>query len=64
MNFRQYPCGGFTGGVKYLFIDPGVSEDYLEASDDIRFIQGTVNLTELIGKTIYNSGSGCEAKSD
>jgi len=47
-----------------LFIDPGVSEDYLEASDDIRFIEGTVDLTELIGKAIYNSGSGGGAKSD
>ena len=52
------------GGAKFLFIDPGVSEDYLEVSDDIRFIQGTVDLTELIGKAIYNSDSGGGAKSD
>ena len=45
-------------------IDLGGSADYLEAGDDIRFIQGTVNLTELIGKAIYNSGSGGGAKSD
>ena len=52
------------GGAKFLFIDPGVAEDYLEVSDDTRLIQGTVDLTELIRKAIYNSGSGGGAKSD
>ncbi len=51
-------------GLKYLSIDPGGSEDYLEAGDEIRFTQGTVDLTELIGKAIYNTGSGGGAKSD
>jgi len=54
---------GLLGG-KYLSIDPGGSEDYLEADDEIRFTQGTVDLTELIGKAIYNTGSGGGAKSD
>ena len=51
-------------GEKYLSIDPSGSEDYLEAGDEIRITQGTVELTELIGKAIYNSGSGGGAKSD
>ena len=48
---------GLLGG-KYLSIDPGGSEDYLEADDEIRFTQGAVDLTELIGKAIYSTGSG------
>ena len=51
-------------GAKNLSIDPGGSEDYLESVDVILFTQGTVDLTELIGKAIYNSGSGGGAKSD
>ncbi len=46
---------GLLGG-KYLSIDPGGSEDYLEAGDEIRFTQGAVDLTELIGKAIYSGG--------
>ncbi len=48
---------GLLGG-KYLSIDPGGSEDYLEAGDEIRFTQGAVDLTELIGKAIYSGGGG------
>lgn len=51
-------------GAKNLSIDPGGSEDYLGSGDVTRFTQGTVDLTELIGKAIYNSGSGGGAKSD
>ena len=54
---------GLLGG-KYLSIDPGGSENYLDAGEEIRFTQGTVDLTELIGKAIYNSSSGGGAKSD
>jgi len=46
---------GLLGG-KYLSIDPGGSADYLEAGDEIRFTQGAVDLTELIGKAIYSGG--------
>ena len=46
---------GLLGG-KYLSIDPGGSEDYLEAGDEIRFTQGAVDLTELLGKAIYSGG--------
>jgi len=46
---------GLLGG-KYLSIDPGGSEDYLEAGEEILFTQGSVDLTELIGKAIYSSG--------
>jgi phospholipid/cholesterol/gamma-HCH transport system substrate-binding protein len=48
---------GLLGG-KYLSIDPGGSEDYLQSGDEIRFTQGSVDLTELIGKAIYSSGGG------
>ena len=48
---------GLLGG-KYLSIDPGGSEDYLEAGDEIRFTQGAIDLTDLIGKAIYSTGGG------
>lgn len=48
---------GLLGG-KYLSIQPGGSEDYLEAGGEIIYTQGSVDLTELIGKAIYNSGGG------
>ena len=50
---------GLLGG-KYLSIDPGGSETFLEAGDEIRFTQGAVDLTELIGKAIYSSGGGAK----
>ncbi|MBL6951773.1 MAG: outer membrane lipid asymmetry maintenance protein MlaD [Alphaproteobacteria bacterium] len=46
---------GLLGG-KYLSIDPGGSEDYLQAGEEILYTQGSVDLTELIGKAIYSSG--------
>lgn len=52
---------GLLGG-KYLSIDAGGSEDYLEAGGEIRFTQGAVDLTELIGKAIYSSGGGGKAQ--
>jgi phospholipid/cholesterol/gamma-HCH transport system substrate-binding protein len=48
---------GLMGG-KYLSIDPGGSEDYLAPGDEIRFTQGAVDLTDLIGKAIYSGGGG------
>lgn len=54
---------GLLGG-KYLSIQPGGSVDYLESGGEILFTQGSVDLTELIGKAIYNtSGSGNGGKS-
>jgi phospholipid/cholesterol/gamma-HCH transport system substrate-binding protein len=52
---------GLLGG-KYLSIDPGGSEDYLEAGDEIRFTQGAIDLTDLIGKAIYSTGGGSKAQ--
>jgi phospholipid/cholesterol/gamma-HCH transport system substrate-binding protein len=52
---------GLLGG-KYLSIDPGGSEDYLAAGEEIRFTQGAVDLTELIGKAIYSTGGGDDKK--
>jgi phospholipid/cholesterol/gamma-HCH transport system substrate-binding protein len=46
---------GLLGG-KYLSIDPGGSEDYLDTGDEIRFTKGDVDLTELIGKALYSGG--------
>ncbi|MDP6564351.1 MAG: outer membrane lipid asymmetry maintenance protein MlaD [Alphaproteobacteria bacterium] len=48
---------GLMGG-KYLSIEPGGSEDLLQPGEEIRFTQGAVDLTELIGKAIYSTGGG------
>jgi phospholipid/cholesterol/gamma-HCH transport system substrate-binding protein len=48
---------GLLGG-KYLSIQPGGSEEYIESGGEILFTQGSVDLTELIGKAIYSSGQG------
>jgi len=45
---------GLLGG-KYLSIEPGGSDVLLEAGDEIRFTQGAVDLTDLIGKAIYSA---------
>ncbi|MFP6773148.1 MAG: outer membrane lipid asymmetry maintenance protein MlaD [Alphaproteobacteria bacterium] len=52
---------GLLGG-KYLSIDPGGSEDYLEVGDEFRFTQGAIDLTDLIGKAIYSTGGGSKAQ--
>jgi phospholipid/cholesterol/gamma-HCH transport system substrate-binding protein len=48
---------GLLGG-KYLSIQPGGSEEYLESGGEIIFTQGSVDLTELIGKAIYSGQGG------
>jgi phospholipid/cholesterol/gamma-HCH transport system substrate-binding protein len=45
-------------GDKYLSVEPGGSEKMLEAGQEIRYTQGSVDLTELIGKAIYSSQGG------
>ena len=49
-------------GSKYLSIEPGGNDEMLKAGDEIRFTQGALDLTELIGKAIYNTGTGGKAK--
>ena len=46
-------------GDKYLSVEPGGEIETLKAGEEIRYTQGSVDLTELIGKAIYSSqGSG------
>ena len=45
-------------GSKYLSIIPGGSDGYLKPGAEIRYTQGSVDLTDLIGKAIYSAGSG------
>ena len=48
-------------GDKYLSIEPGGEEETLKPGEEIRYTQGSVDLTELIGKAIYSSqGSGTQ----
>jgi len=45
-------------GSKYLAVQPGGAEAMLPAGGEIRYTQGAVDLTELLGKAIYSSGGG------
>lgn len=45
-------------GDRYLSIEPGGSDKMLASGQEIRFTQGSVDLTELIGKAIYSQGAG------
>lgn len=45
-------------GDKYLSVEPGGSDTLLAAGQEIRFTQGAVDLTELIGKAIYSTQGG------
>ena len=45
-------------GDQYLAISPGADSAMLAQGDEIEYTQGAVDLTELIGKAIYSSGSG------
>ena len=42
-------------GSKYLSINAGSQEEYLEDGDEIEFTQSSVNLEDLLGKFIFNS---------
>ncbi len=48
---------GLLGG-KYVAIEPGGGEAMLPAGGEITMTQPSVNLESLIGKLIYNYGSG------
>lgn len=46
-------------GGKFLQLEPGASEDYLEAGDVILYTQAPQNLEQLLGKFIFSmQGSG------
>ncbi len=47
---------GLLGG-RYLALDPGGSDEVLKPGDEIVHTQGSVDLTELIGKAIYSAGN-------
>lgn len=48
---------GLLGG-KYVALEPGGSEEMLAQGSEITLTQPSVNLESLIGKLIYNYGSG------
>lgn len=48
---------GLLGG-SFLAIEPGGSEYYLEAGEDIEYTQGSVSLVDLIGKAIHGATGG------
>ena len=48
-------AAGLLGG-NYLAIQPGGAEEYLENGGEFEFTQSAVDLTDLLGKAIYQSG--------
>jgi len=54
---------GLLGGT-YLSIEPGGSETYLKAGDEIEYTQGTVDLMSLISKAIFSVGGGSKKEGD
>lgn len=44
-------------GDSYVAVDPGASEFMLEAGDEIAYTQGSVSLTDLIGRFIHGGGT-------
>lgn len=45
-------------GDQFLAIEPGGAEEMLAPGDEFQFTQGSIDIAELLGKAIYNSGSG------
>jgi phospholipid/cholesterol/gamma-HCH transport system substrate-binding protein len=52
---------GLLGG-NFVALSPGGEADYLKAGDEIEQTQGSVDLIDLVGRAIYNTGG--ESKSD
>jgi phospholipid/cholesterol/gamma-HCH transport system substrate-binding protein len=54
---------GLLGG-NYISIEPGGSEKYLKAGDEVHYVQGAVNLMDLISQAIFSvtGGGGDKAK--
>ena len=48
---------GLLGG-NYLAIEPGGSETYLKAGDEIEYTQGTIDLMSIIQKAMFSTASG------
>ena len=48
---------GLLGG-KYLSLTPGAEEEMLTGGEEVVFTQSSVNLEDLIGRFIFNSGGG------
>ena len=48
---------GLLGG-KFLALEPGAEEEFLNDGDKIQYTQSAVNLEELIGKFIFSGAEG------
>ena len=40
---------------KYITLEPGISDEFLENGDSVEFTQSSVNIESIIGKLIFNS---------
>jgi phospholipid/cholesterol/gamma-HCH transport system substrate-binding protein len=48
---------GLLGG-NYLSIEPGGSDNYLKAGDEIEYTQGTIDLMSIISKAMFSTAAG------
>jgi len=53
---------GLLGG-NYLAIEPGGSDNYLKAGDEIEYTQGTIDLMSIIQKAMFSTASGGKSSS-
>ena len=44
-------------GDKYLAVDPGGEDAMLKPGEAFRYVQGSVDLLDLLGKAIYSTGT-------
>ena len=53
---------GLLGG-NYLAIEPGGSDNYLKAGDEIEYTQGTIDLMSIISKAMFSTAAGGKSSS-
>lgn len=52
---------GLLGG-NYISLEPGGSEKYLKPGDQLHYVQGSVNLMDLISQAIFSVTGGDKSK--
>ncbi len=48
-------------GSNYLAVEPGADEELLESGDEFSYTQSAVDLTDLIGRAVFDGGDGKKA---
>lgn len=51
-------------GGRYLSLEPGGDDEYLEDGDEIEFTQGSIDVIDLIGREIFSAGDDQDKDGD